>query len=118
MAGDEAAMALETEYLAALQRFEQLTDPAQLKSSYLQTLEYESGAYQFVFPMVVAPRYIPGQALPCPSVGDGTASDTDAVPDASRITPPVEHPSRGPLNPVSLAVELDPGTPLARLTAS
>ena len=28
--------------------------------SYLQTLEYENGAYQFVFPMVVAPRYIPG----------------------------------------------------------
>ena len=30
--------------------------------SYLQTLEYEYGTYQFVFPMVVGPRYIPGQA--------------------------------------------------------
>ena len=28
--------------------------------SYLQTLEYENGAYQFVFPMVVGPRYIRG----------------------------------------------------------
>lgn len=28
--------------------------------SYLQTLEYEKGAYKFVFPMVVGPRYIPG----------------------------------------------------------
>ena len=32
------------------------------------------------------------------------------VPDASRITPPVSI-RRGPLNPVSLAVELDPGAP-------
>ena len=30
--------------------------------SYLQTLEYENGSYTFVFPMVVGPRYIPGDA--------------------------------------------------------
>ena len=30
--------------------------------SYVETLKYEDGAYEFVFPMVVGPRYIPGNA--------------------------------------------------------
>src|SRR5215207_4161209 len=28
--------------------------------SYVETLKYEAGTYEFVFPMVVGPRYIPG----------------------------------------------------------
>src|SRR5689334_9454858 len=51
-------------------------------------LPYDDGAATFRFPLVVAPRYIPGTPLPGPSVGDGYVPDTDAVPDASRITPP------------------------------
>ncbi|MFD1535923.1 VIT domain-containing protein [Nonomuraea guangzhouensis] len=54
-----------------------------------QPLPYEDGAATFRFPLVVAPRYIPGVPLDGPGSGDGTAPDTDAVPDASRITPPV-----------------------------
>src|SRR5689334_7104872 len=38
--------------------------------SYVETLSYVNGAYEFVFPMVVGPRYIPG-----------------SVPDAARIKP-------------------------------
>jgi Ca-activated chloride channel family protein len=70
---------------------------------------YDSGEVTFRFPLVVAPRYIPGVALPGESVGAGTVVDTDAVPDASRITPPVLLP--GFPNPVrlSLAVEVHPG---------
>jgi Ca-activated chloride channel homolog len=68
---------------------------------YQHVVRYDGGQFSLRFPMVVGPRYIPG-----------------AVPDAARITPPVEHPSRGPLNPVRLRVELDPGVPLARLEAS
>ncbi|MBA3766368.1 MAG: hypothetical protein H0W99_05150 [Acidobacteria bacterium] len=30
--------------------------------SYVETLKYEEGSYEFVFPMVVGPRYIPGAA--------------------------------------------------------
>src|SRR4030095_8680082 len=30
--------------------------------SYVETLKYEEGAYEFVFPMVVGPRYVPGSA--------------------------------------------------------
>src|SRR4051812_22079483 len=52
-------------------------------------LPFADGEVTFRFPMVVAPRYIPGIPLPGPAVGDGTAADTSAVPDASRISPPV-----------------------------
>jgi Ca-activated chloride channel family protein len=67
------------------------------------------GEVTFRFPLVVAPRYIPGVPLPGADVGAGTASDTDAVPDASRITPPILLP--GFPNPVHLAltVDIDPG---------
>src|SRR5688572_6562270 len=30
--------------------------------SYVETLKYEDGSYEFVFPMVVGPRYVPGNA--------------------------------------------------------
>jgi hypothetical protein len=47
------------------------------------SLSYEDGEATFRFPLVVAPRYIPGTVLPGQPVGDGHAADTDAVPDAS-----------------------------------
>src|SRR6266542_2516959 len=53
--------------------------------SYVETLKYEEGAYEFVFPMVVGPRYVPGDAKGSQvSGGNGFAPDTDRVPDASR----------------------------------
>src|SRR6185295_4200073 len=82
-------------------------------------LSYSDGEATFRFPLVVAPRYIPGTPLPGPSVGDGTALDTDALPDASRITPPVLLP--GFPNPVrlSLCVNLYPtGLPVSPLRSS
>ncbi|GII83691.1 hypothetical protein Ssi03_16810 [Sphaerisporangium siamense] len=73
-----------------------------------QPLPYEDGAATFRFPLVVAPRYIPGAPLDDRSAGDGVAPDTDAVPDASRITPPVLLP--GFPNPVrlELGARVDP----------
>lgn len=68
-------------------------------------LVFEDGAATFRFPLVVAPRYVPGTPLPGPSVGDGYADDTDLVPDASRITPPVLLP--GFPNPVRLSIGVD-----------
>jgi Ca-activated chloride channel family protein len=68
-------------------------------------LPYGGGEVTFRFPLVVAPRYIPGTPLAGPSVGDGTAVDTDAVPDASRITPPVL--LAGFPNPVRLSLEVE-----------
>lgn len=82
---------------------------------YQQTLRWDAGGYRLRFPMVVGPRYIPGQ--PDGAAGEGWAGNTDQVPDASRITPPVPRPREGtaPLNPVRLAVELDSGVPLAAI---
>jgi Ca-activated chloride channel family protein len=68
-------------------------------------LSYEDGEATFRFPLVVAPRYIPGAPLPGTAVGDGYAADTDAVPDASRITPPVLLP--GFPTPLRLSIEVD-----------
>ncbi|ONI82623.1 trypsin [Saccharothrix sp. ALI-22-I] len=86
-------------------------------------LAYEDDAATFRLPLVVAPRYIPGTPLPGGQVGDGVAADTDVVPDASRISPPVLLP--GFPNPVrlSLAVDVDtaglpPATPSATLHAT
>ncbi|HEX6357527.1 VIT domain-containing protein [Actinophytocola sp.] len=77
-------------------------------------LSYEDGEATFRFPLVVAPRYVPGAPLDGDQVGDGTAWDTDAVPDASRISPPVLLP--GFPNPVRLSLEVEvdtAGLPLA-----
>jgi Ca-activated chloride channel homolog len=89
-----------------------------IEIEYQQAVRYDAGQFRLRFPMVVGPRYIPGVPAARASGGTDRSPDTAEVPDALRITPPVEHPSRGPLNPVSLTVELDPGAPLARLTAS
>jgi Ca-activated chloride channel homolog len=51
-------------------------------------LAFEDGEATFRFPLVVAPRYTTGTPLPADQTGAGWASDTDAVPDASRVTPP------------------------------
>jgi Ca-activated chloride channel family protein len=80
-------------------------EAATVRLSLSGPVAYDSGEVTFRFPLVVAPRYIPGVPLPGPSVGAGTAVDTDAVPDASRISPPVLLP--GYPNPVRLALSVD-----------
>ncbi len=92
---------------------------AEVQIDLVGALAVERNEATFRFPLVVAPRYIPGQPLSGESVGAGAASDTDAVPDASRITPPVLLP--GYPNPVrlSLRVDVDPaGLPISRLRSS
>ncbi|MBC6458516.1 VWA domain-containing protein [Actinomadura sp. HBU206391] len=84
-----------------------------------QPLPYEDDAATFRFPLVVAPRYIPGAPLDEPAAGSGVEPDTGAVPDASRISPPVLLP--GFPNPIRLAVavEIDPaGLPLTEIRSS
>jgi Ca-activated chloride channel homolog len=83
--------------------------------SYVETLKYEDGSYEFVFPMVVGPRYIPGSATG--QQGKGFASDTDNVPDASRITPnPVAEGMRAG-HDVSLDIMVDAGVPIDTVNA-
>ncbi len=81
--------------------------------SYVETLKYEEGAYEFSFPVVVGPRYIPGQ--PVGKQGGGWARDTTQVPDASRITPPVTPPGTRAGHDISIEVALDAGVPIDAL---
>jgi Ca-activated chloride channel family protein len=94
-------------------------EQATVRLTLIGPLPTSDGEATFGFPLVVAPRYIPGQPLPGPSVGDGTMPDTDAVPDASRITPPVLLP--GYPNPVRLSITVDvrsAGLPLSDFRSS
>jgi Ca-activated chloride channel family protein len=82
-------------------------------------LAYEDGEATFRFPLVVAPRYIPGRALTDVAVGDGHADDTDAVPDASRISPPVLLPGFPHPVPLAIDVAIDPaGLALSEVRSS
>ena len=118
-------------------------DPGQevkIEISYVDVLEYDLGTYEFHFPMVVGPRYIPGtpasKIAPVPDElkgkvgeldrnkvvegqdepkGTGWAPDTDRVGDASRITPPVLKPGYRNGHDISLSVELEAGVPIQDL---
>lgn len=76
---------------------------------YSDSLKFEGGKYEFVFPMVVGPRFIPGEAI-----GEG---DTDQVPDASRITPPVLPPELRSGHDISVKVEINAGVALQEINS-
>ena len=83
-----------------------------IEIEYQDQARFLDGEFELRFPMVVRPRYIPGNPLPVTPEGTGWSYDSDQVPDASRITPIISHPANGPINPVSIAVSLDPGFPV------
>ena len=105
-----------------------------IEISYVDVLNYDMGTYEFHFPMVVGPRYIPGAPISKkprlpkeltgkvgeveapmeggdPS-GTGWSPDTTRVPDASRITPPVLKPGYRTGHDISLSVSLEAGVPV------
>ncbi|HEY6804948.1 MAG TPA: VIT and VWA domain-containing protein [Pyrinomonadaceae bacterium] len=85
-----------------------------IEISYVETLKYEDGAYEFVFPMVVGPRYIPS----APAVQkQGLAPNTDQLPDASRITPRMVPPTMRSGHDISLDIQLDAGLIVDGLTS-
>jgi Ca-activated chloride channel family protein len=67
--------------------------------SYVDHLKYEAGSYEFSFPMVVGPRYIPGGAA-------------GPVQDAARIMPKSALPGTRAGHDISIDVRLDAGLPL------
>ncbi|HEV8430141.1 MAG TPA: VIT and VWA domain-containing protein [Pyrinomonadaceae bacterium] len=83
-------------------------DQIKITISYVETLNYVNGAYEFVFPMVVGPRYVPGSPTG-QKQGNGFAPDTNRVPDASRITPNSPPPAMRSGHDISLDVALDAG---------
>jgi Ca-activated chloride channel family protein len=83
-----------------------------VRLTYVEKLTYKAGTFKVRFPMVVAPRYIPGHEITGYS-GKGWAYDTDIVPDASHITPPVVSPGMRSGNLVSLNVNINAGLPIS-----
>ncbi|MBI5488311.1 MAG: AgmX/PglI C-terminal domain-containing protein [Deltaproteobacteria bacterium] len=75
-----------------------------IRITYFERLVYEHGIYQWVFPMVVGPRYIPGgppteaggeSGAPLAGTAVGTASGTPAV-DTAGIPPATDPSVPGP----------------------
>jgi Uncharacterized protein containing a von Willebrand factor type A (vWA) domain len=64
--------------------------------SYVETLKYEDGSYEFVFPMTVAPRYIPGTVV-----------------NAALISPPIAPTRNG--SDISIEVNLNAGVPVEEI---
>jgi Ca-activated chloride channel family protein len=92
--------------------------------TYFHELAYDEGAYEYVFPMVVGPRYMPGSPQQGPGEasdagaivgGGGTAVDTDQVPDASRISPPVLPEGMRSGRDVAVKVAVDAGVEIRRI---
>jgi Ca-activated chloride channel family protein len=77
----------------------------------IQAIESQDGLFRWRFPTVVAPRYHSG--TPVGHAGPGTAADTDRVPDASRISPPIRL-SGG----TELDLEVEVRGPVSEISAS
>ena len=73
---------------------------------YTDSLKFQGGDYEFVFPMVVGPRFIPGTPI-------DESGDTDSVPDGSRITPPVIPPDTRSGHDIGVTVEIEAGVPIS-----
>ncbi len=67
--------------------------------SYVETLKYEDGNYEFVFPMTVAPRYM-----------------SNSVKDANKIAPPIAKTRAG--HDISIEVNLDAGVPVKAIRSN
>lgn len=70
-----------------------------IEISYVEMLKYEDGVYEFVFPMVVGPRYIPG-----------------SVKDANKVSPPIAATRAG--HTIWIDVNLDAGVPVEEIRSN
>lgn len=86
-----------------------------IEIEYLETVTFDDGLFSIRVPLTLTPRYIPGEPLPDRS-GSGWSPDTDRVPDASLITPPV---TTGAVDDhrVTLRAEIEAGVPLERVAS-
>jgi Ca-activated chloride channel family protein len=89
---------------------------------YTDSLKFQGGNYEFVFPMVVSPRYIPGTTIDENTVGGGSApapmtlnQDTDCVPDASRLNAPILPPGTRSGHDISMTVDIDAGVEIQEI---
>ncbi len=88
-----------------------------VRIEYQRELLFRDGTFSLRFPMVVAPRYIPGDKATGAS-GHGFSADTDQVHDGSRITPLVSSSDQKPINPVKIKATINAGTGVSAESAS
>jgi Ca-activated chloride channel family protein len=69
---------------------------------YSQSLAYENGAYELVFPMVAGPRYLPGNGRDA----------TGQPPGKPAVQPAVLPPGMRPATDIALRVDVDAGVPI------
>ncbi|HEY0760821.1 MAG TPA: TonB-dependent receptor [Pyrinomonadaceae bacterium] len=80
--------------------------------SYVETLKYENGSYEWAFPMVVGPRYFPAsEEQPEPPAAPNQENDT------SRISPPSATEGVRAGHDISLEIDLDAGVPIVGLNS-
>jgi|GEM_PF-1137479 len=80
----------------------------------VQPLSPSKGRYTLALPTVVGPRFIPGASSGSGS-GTGMVADTDVVPDASKITPPVLPEGFRTCGDLEITVSIDAGVPVRGL---
>lgn len=83
--------------------------------TYVELLKYDAGKFSYTFPTVVGPRFIPGDATG--QQGTGWAPDTNTVPDASKITPPVAPANTRAGHDISIDVDVDAGVPIQNISS-
>ena len=72
---------------------------------YTDSLKFEQGNYEFVFPMVVGPRYI-------------SRRPENRIPDSNRITPPITPPATRSGQDIAVDLRIDAGVPIQRLVST
>lgn len=72
----------------------------EIEISYVQLLKFQDGAFEFTYPMVVGPRYIP-----------------ETVQDPEKISPPVTPKGTRAGSDIELNVRLDAGAPIAMISS-
>ena len=90
---------------------------------YTDSLKFLAGDYEFVFPMVVGPRYIPGTPLD-ETAASGSApapmtvnSSTDIVPDASRLNAPILPPGMRSRHDIGVTLEIEAGVQIRNVNS-
>lgn len=88
---------------------------------YSDRLKFAAGNYEFVFPMVVGPRYIPGTPIEPNRVGGSAAApltqnqDTDDVADASHLNAPILPAGTRSEQDIQITVDIDAGVPVEQI---
>ncbi len=75
---------------------------------YSDSLKFQGGDYEFVFPMVVGPRYIPGNPI-------DDSLDSDRVPDASKINPPILPEGMRSRHDINIYIYIDAVLPVSQV---